>query len=268
MGIFAEALKEIKTSLLKVFLFEEILNAILVFLVAYLISSLLNFGLILPLIFSLVWLGTAFYKKLHIRHVKAVEANYKELQEKLSTAAEYATVDNRVANELKSEVLRNLKKVEESSFLNERGVYVKSIAAIALCFIILLLSPISAHFLKETFPDIFDGGAIQARLDAPFKVGDAKAKGETPLAIQNLKNDIYGAPTVAKLGSEELQVIFKPAGTELSTRNVKPPEELQFSEQFPEEVVSVAAESMEERIPKEQQELVRRYFRNVVESGR
>ncbi|MEK6854094.1 MAG: hypothetical protein AABX60_02050, partial [Nanoarchaeota archaeon] len=86
--------------------------------------------------------------------------------------------------------------------------------------------------------------------------------------IQSSKKDIYGQPSVAKLGSEELRVILKPAGTELSTSNVKPPEELQFNEQYPEEIVSVAAESMEERIPKEQQELVRRYFRNVVQAGR
>lgn len=265
MGIFAEALKEIKTSLLKVFLFEETLNAILVFLVAYLISSLFKLGLLLPVLVGLAYLGYAFYRKLHIRQVKAVEAKYKDLREKLSTAAEYATVENRVVNELKAEVLRNLKKVEESAFLNERRVYMKSVAAIALCFIILLLSPISIHFFKETFPNLFSGGdGAQANLDNAFKVGKEKAKGEAPLAIQNSKNDIYGAPTVAKLGSEELQVILKPAGTELSTRNVKPPEELQFTEQFPEEVVSVAAESMEERIPKEQQELVRRYFRNVV----
>lgn len=62
--------------------------------------------------------------------------------------------------------------------------------------------------------------------------------------------------------------MLKPAGTELGTSNVKPPEELQFDEQYPEEVVSVAAESMEERIPKEQQELVRRYFKSVVEASR
>ena len=268
MRIFAEALREIKTSLLKVFLFEETLNAILVFLVVYFISSLFNLGIVLPVIFGVAYLAYAFYRKLRIMPVKAVEANYKELQEKLSTAAEYAAVDNRVVNELKSEVLRNLKKVEESSFLNERKVYLKSVAAIVLCFIILLISPVSIHFFKETFPAIFGEGTVQARLDAPFRVGDEKAKGDAPLAIQNSKDDIYGAPAIAKLGSEELRVMFKPAGSELGTRNVKPPEELQFSEQFPDEIVSVAAESMEERIPKEQQELVRRYFKSVVESGR
>ena len=269
MGIFAEALKEVKSSLLKVSLFEETLNAILVFLVAYLISSLLKLGLLSPVLIGIAYFSYAVYKDLRIRHVKTVENKYKDLQEKLSTAAEYAAVENRVVNELKADVLRNLKKVEESAFFNERKVYTKSVAAIALCFLILLLSPISIHFFKESFPNLFGGGSeAQAKLAGPFKVSNQNAKGDAPLAIQNSKNDIYGIPTVAKLGSEELRVIFKPAGTELSTSNVKPPEELQFTEQFPEDVVSVAAESMEERIPKEQQELVRRYFKSVVQSGR
>ena len=265
MGIFAEALKEIKTSLLKVFLFDETLNAILVFLVAYLISSFLKLGLILPIIISLGYFGYAVYKDLHIRHVKTVETKYKDLQEKLSTAAEYASVENRVVNELKADVLRNLKKVEESSFLNERKVYLKSVAAIALCFLILLTSPISIHFFKQSFPGLFGGTGDSAMLKNPFKVGSQDAKGQAPLAVPNSKS-IYGTPTVAKLGSGQMQVILKPAGTELGTSNVKPPEELQFSEQFPDEVVSVAAESMDERIPREQQEIVRRYFKSVVES--
>ncbi len=80
MRIFAEALREIKTSLLKVFLFEETLNAILVFLVVYFISSLFNLGLILPVLFGVAYLAIAFFRKLRVMPVKAVEANYKDLQ--------------------------------------------------------------------------------------------------------------------------------------------------------------------------------------------
>ncbi|MEK6837275.1 MAG: hypothetical protein AABX69_01370, partial [Nanoarchaeota archaeon] len=165
-------------------------------------------------------------------------------------------------------VLQGLRKVEESSFLSERRIYVKSVAAVALCFVILLLSPVSLGFFKANLADLFSPDNSKQLQSGNFKVGKEKQKGELPIAIQSSKKDIYGQPSVAKLGSEELRVILKPAGTELSTSNVKPPEELQFTEHYPEEVVSVAAESMEERIPKEQQELVRRYFRNVVQAGR
>ena len=268
MGLFAEALKELKSSLLKVYMFEELLNAILVFLVAYLISSLFRLGLLLPAISGLAYLAFAIYRELRFRPDKAVESRYKELREKLSTAAEYANVESRVANELKAEVLQGLRKVEESSFLSERRIYVKSVVAVALCFVILLLSPVSLGFFKANLADLFSPDNSKQLPTGNFKVGKEKQKGELPIAIQSSKKDIYGQPSVAKLGSEELRVILKPAGTELSTSNVKPPEELQFNEQYPEEIVSVAAESMEERIPKEQQELVRRYFRNVVQAGR
>ncbi len=271
MGAFTEALKETKTALLKITLFEEALNAILVFLAAYLIASLFKIGLWLPLALGIGYFAFAAYRESRLRADKAVESKYKDLREKLSTAAEYANVDNRVVNELKYDVLKNLRKVEESSFLSERRVYTKSIAAVVLCFIILLLSPVSISFFKHTFPDIFPGlgqGRNSGISGTNFRLLNENNKNNAPIGPEKSKEDIYGAPTFAKLGAEELKVILRPAGMELSTRNVKPPEELQFTEQYPEEVVSVAAESMEERIPKEQQELVRRYFRNIVEANR
>ncbi len=269
MGAFTEALKETKTSLLKIMLFEEALNAILVFLVVYLIASLFRRGLLLPIIVSLGYLAFAVYRESHLKAERAVESKYKELKEKLSTAAEYVNVDNRVVNELKYDVLKNLRKVEESSFLSERRVYTKSIAAVVLCFVILLLSPVSVSFFHHAFPNIFPAlGDKNEIAGSDFRLLNEKNRNDVPIGPEKSKEDIYGAPTVAKLGTEELRVILKPAGTELSTSNVKPPEELQFNEQYPEEVVSVAAESMDERIPKEQQELVRRYFKNVVAANR
>ena len=270
MGAFTEALKETKSSLLKIMLFEETLNAILVFLVVYMISSLFRRGLMLPIIVSFGYLAFAVHRKSRMRADKAVESKYKDLKEKLSTAAEYANVDNRVVNELKYDVIKNLRKVEESSFLNERKVYLKSVAAVVLCFVILFLSPVTVSFLHHTFPNIFPalGGRNSGISGSDFKLINENKRNDVPIGLEKSKEDIYGAPTVAKLGTEELRVVLRPAGTELGTSNVKPPEELQFNEQYPEEVVSVAAESMDERIPKEQQELVRKYFKNVVAANR
>ena len=180
MGIFAEALKEVKNSLLKVFLFEEMLNAILVFLVAYLISSIFKISVIVPLLLGIGYGAFALYKELHLKPARMVETKYKDLKEKLSTAAEYAKVENRVVNELKAEVLQNLKKVEESSFLNEKRVYTKSIAVVVLCFVILILSPFSISIFKHSFPNLFSAqDNSDASAIAGFKLGKEKAKGET-----------------------------------------------------------------------------------------
>jgi hypothetical protein len=269
MGIFNEALKEVKSSLLKVSLFEETLNTIIVFLVVYFIGSFFKFGLILGLVAAGCYFVYALYKERRIRPNYAVETKYRDLKEKLSTAAEYASVDNRVVNELKAEVLKNLKKVEESSFIDEKKIYIKSVVAVGLCFIILLSSPISIGLFKATFPNLFADkqGSDSNTVSGNFKATAQKDQNDLNMAINEQKSDIYGAPTIAKLGSEELKVVLKPAGSELSSQKVKPPEELQFQEQFPEEVVSVASESMEERIPQEQQELVRNYFKDVVKGS-
>jgi hypothetical protein len=268
MRIFVNAIKEVRTSLIKVFLFEEALNAILVFLGIYIISTLFRLTFLLPFAAASAYFVFAMYREFRINPEKLVESKYEGLQEELSTAAEYSNIENPVTNELKTDVLKKLKNVEESSFCNERRVYAKSITVIVLCFIIIVISPFSISFFKATFPTIFDGGDEANKVISDFVVSDERGEGDNPLAVRTSDSEIYGNPTVAKLGTEELKVIFRPAGTELSTSNVNPVEDLQFAQYYPEEVVTVAAESMEERIPKEQQELVRRYFRNVVESGR
>ncbi len=270
MGTFTEALKETRTSLLKIRLFEQALNTILVFLAVYLVASLFRKGLLPPIIAGIGYLAFVIYKERRVKTAKAVESKYKELRETLSTAAEYANVDNRVVNELKYDVLKNLRKVEESSFLNERRVYAKSVAAVTLCFVILLLSPVSISLFHRAFPNLLPSLSSNNNeiSGSGFRLLNEKNRNDVPIGPVASDADIFGAPTFAKLGTEELRVVLKPAGTELSTSNVKPPEELQFNEQYPEEVVSVAAESMDERIPREQQELVRRYFKNVVDANR
>ena len=83
MGVFTEALKETKTTLLKLMMFEEALNAILIFLVAYLISSLFRLGLWPPIILSFGYFAFAAYKESRLRADKVVESKYKELREKV-----------------------------------------------------------------------------------------------------------------------------------------------------------------------------------------
>ena len=73
MRVFTEALREVKTSILKIYLFEEVLNAILIFLLAYLISSLFKLGLMPPLAAGLAYLAFAVYRESRLRASRMVE---------------------------------------------------------------------------------------------------------------------------------------------------------------------------------------------------
>ena len=80
MGTFTEALKETKSSLLKIMLFEEALNAILAFLAVYLITSLFRRGPLLPAIAGLGYFAFAIYREKRLRAADAVELKYKDLR--------------------------------------------------------------------------------------------------------------------------------------------------------------------------------------------
>ncbi|MBI2136984.1 hypothetical protein HYU12_00525 [Candidatus Woesearchaeota archaeon] len=269
MKSFKGAVAEIRSTLNRLIVFDTVINAILVFLVFFVVLAFFDLPLVYPLVVSAAYFFFVLRRRLRISKIRMVEQRYRNLNEKLRTAAEYADADNRVVRELHSEVLSDLRGVEDAAFVNEKRIYLKSIVIVALCFVILLLSPVSFGILDFNF-NIVDK-AQDVGGDSPFgpESGGSKIRvsvGSEDSGVKKVGGDIYGAPAIAKLGNDEIKVRLKPAGTELSIRDVGDVEELSFSDSYPVEAVAVAAEGYEESIPKEDLELVRNYFNTL--SGR
>ena len=71
---------------------------------------------------------------------------------------------------------------------------------------------------------------------------------------------------MAVLGSEELLLQLKSASQDLNIRKESDVSQKDFTENYPNEVYVSSAASFEENIPKERQELVKNYFKNLAES--
>lgn len=266
MADFKKAAKEVTSTLTKIILFNTALNTILVFLVAFVIFAFFRLPLIFPIAAAIIFAVYTGRKGLAVNKIRMVEQKYKGMDERLRTAAEYSSDDNLILKQLHTEVLHDLKNVEESAFLNEKNTYIKSLAIIGLCFLILILSPVTFGILNFNF-NLVESEVTEAEdPSGSAESGGSKIKflaGSEDTGLKKAGDDIYGKPTIAKLGDSEIKIRIKPAGTELSIRDIQEVDLPDFSESYPSEIQAVSAESYEETIAKEDLELVRNYFNRL-----
>ncbi len=255
MKLFINAIKEINRTLEFLIIFESILNAAIFFLAVYFLLSLLNLYPILAIIPTLVYAGIKLYVNSKSDKRLIVESKYAPLKEKLRTAADNIDKDNPVVNELEEEVISDLKNVGLSSFIQAKGVSYKIFAAIALSFIIVLSTTLNLYIVDlnkflSNLPDVLDN--IGSKRSANVLPGET-----------NESEDIYGESKLAVLGDKPIDIRIRPVNYEVNVREEGDVEKKQFDEIFPKDINVEQASALEEKIPEEQQELVKNYFNNV-----
>lgn len=259
MKVINDAIKEINRELDKLFLFDAALDTVIVFLIAFLVLSMLSLPLVYPIAAAAAYLIISSIFRLRENKVLDMESKFPALREKLRTAAETANVDNPVVNELHYEVLRDLRSTEESVFLSGKKTYIKATAIAMLCFIIIALAPVALPKIK-----LNPFGENKIIIEGAGAGGLSRGTGSGGDLVPS-KGSIYGAKTVAKLGSSELKVEIRPAGYELNIREIGAVEKRTFQEQYLGEIYTQPAEAYDENIPKEQLEVVKNYFTSVAE---
>ena len=253
MKQFSNVVKEINRTLNEITIFENIVNTTLVFLIFYLVLSIIDFRPLYALIPALLYL--AYYSYLSFRSSKAliVEGKYAPLREKLRTAADNINMESPVVEELEYEVTSEMKNVGLSMFINPRMLSYKIFAVILLSFLIIFATTFNLkilEFAKQKVPDIFQN---------PKGVGNfVAAKLET-------SEDIYGKENVAKLGDKELNIRLKPVDFKVNVKEQGDAQKQQFETVFPQEMIVKETVAYEENIPQEKQELVRNYFKKLAE---
>ena len=251
MKQFKIVLMEINRTLNELMLFENLVNTALVFLACYLVLSFFSVSFVFSFIPALAYLGIYTYIRLKMSKTKIVEDRYAPLKEKLRTAADNVEKDNVIVDELEYEVTTEMKSVGLSLFINPRNISYKILAATVLSFLIIFTSTFNIQFptIKKAVPDIFErsmkgaGNFIATKLES--------------------SDDIYGEEDVAKLGSDDLDIRIKPVDFKVSVKEEGSFQKKEFETIFPSDAVVKEASAYEENIPKEQQELVKNYFKKL-----
>lgn len=259
MRHFIRTLKDLKLTLDYLFMFSVFLNSIIVFLLFYLILSLFNFhAFYIALGISLLYFLRNSFRKLGEDKLEDVERVYDVLDEKLHTAADNVSKKNIIVESLQSEVVRDIDKVEASSFFNVKSTVTKLGLFLVLTFLIIFLAPVDlSDDVKEFMPDLskiwnlgFGGDVDKEELGELVRVKKTKDKDEAALEIK--RRDI-------------ISLKLKPLSTELKEEDVEDIRKWRFKSTFPVEIFPSNAEAFEENVPREQQELVRKYYDNLRE---
>ena len=179
------------------------------------------------------------------------------LNEKIRTSVDNIYKENPVVDELRNEVATEMKQVDYASFFKEKRTSFKILAIIFLCFTLIFLARYDVD-LKLNFERVF--GFIEGGFgNETGLVGDIiSATTGAP------DEDIFGDESLAELGREEMTVNINRVGYEINMDDVKDPSKKDFEQSlFPEDIGLEEAEVYNKDILKENQELVKNYFRNM-----
>jgi len=265
MKQFRYAVSEINNTLNSIILFDVFLSTVILFLIIYLVLLVIGYSGLYSIIPSLIYLAVMMAIKSRENKVRTVEKKYPMLDERLRTAADNVHLENEVIDELDRELIGEIKDVETSSFLDTRKSSMKIITSITLCFIILLLASFEIQPIKfdPVVHRIIRGLDISGKsnessnlaMGGPVGAGDVSLEGE-----------IFGQSAPVKFSRREEKIQIGTTGYEVNVRNIRDARPQEFQEQFPEEIFVESAAAYEENIPKEQQELVRNYFKKLAEA--
>jgi len=177
------------------------------------------------------------------------------LRKKLRTAADNVKKENPVVNELEEEVMHDLKHVGLSSFIQTKRVTYKLFSIILLSFAIVAATTSNLY--------IVDLNLFLSNLPEFLDNVNPKRADNILLGEINESDSIYGKSKLAILGNEEIDIRIIPANYEVNVREEGDVEQKQFDEIFPNEIAVDQASAFEEKIPEEEQELVKNYFNKL-----
>ncbi|MBS3175112.1 hypothetical protein J4440_04485 [Candidatus Woesearchaeota archaeon] len=260
MQIVEKALKELKNVMLLLHFGSRVIDSLLLFIFFLLLSIIFKFSwfyVLIPsigyLIFSLV------ISKVNNIYTK-VENKVPELNEQLRTAADNLYKSNPVVDSLKEDVVKNMKKVKTSYFINEKIIGIKLLILCGLSFLIVFLSFINVNFdfdLGIGNETILNKIGIRNYGQDPVKLNFFLSEGNI--------SDILGNKSIAELGNKELQLGIGQLQSDADLSIVDGESELDFNQpNFPKEIYTSYDVSYNEKIDKENQKVVKNYFDQII----
>lgn len=256
MKNFKKVLREINFSLDYILLFDSIISSVMIFLLSFLILSAFNISKLFGILPAVIYFIVESYIRFSKDKARIVEEKYPELNELLRTAEDNIALENPIINELQSEIVSKLRNVRLSAFLNTKRFSYKIFLCIILSFITISFSIFGINV-----------SLISPLIDNIQLFGGNKSLGSLNnlTTTLNISDEIYGDSAVAKLGNSLIDIKIKPAVFEVSVKEQGKPENKEFYESFPSDIYVEKTNTYEENVPKEQQELVKNYFKKIAE---
>jgi hypothetical protein len=280
-------LRDLEWGIEKTRIFLSLLDGLIVFLAAAFLFLLLQ----IPVSWAL--LPASLFTLLRLLRgedpLAAIERQYENLRIRLRTAYDNRDREGVVMDDLAENVNGMLKGVQFASFLDIRRLQLRIFLVTLLCFLIVSLAYVDVEpfdlqgFVRTELPErLSNGGGLGegagglgggegggAGTGEEGGIGEGAGVGgglDEEVTIEQLTEDLFKEPSVAKLEGEELELQIHLGSGETRTRDVEETREFEASPQtFP--VTPREAELYSDPIPEEHEEVVRRYFELLTEEA-
>lgn len=249
---------ELKLELLKLVLIQGILNGALLFLGLY---ALLVWILTLPLTTYLLLIAGGYVIVYCIRELRKID--YATIEEKEPTLRDilrtvYDNKDNKnlIIKALVEELAIRMQEVRPANFFNHSRAFFKMFLVIIIAVSLPFISSYKVQFAQwedaiRDFTNLIPG------FDDPVQV-------ELEEVVFSPEDDIYGDPSVALLGDEEVTVALATSMSNIDFTSPTEANSRKFTDQeAADEVYATTDASYEESIAKNKQKMVREYFKNI-----
>ncbi|MDO8555647.1 MAG: hypothetical protein Q7R96_00550 [Nanoarchaeota archaeon] len=259
MKTIERALGELRRALLLAKIFNNFVDLLLVFLASYLFFTIINITWYYSMIPTLIYAGFALRKKVQNIKYQEVEQRVPILKEKLRTAADNINKENIIVQQLQQEVLREMKYIKTSMFLQPFTNTLKMAALGMIAFAIVLTAALNVQ--------IFDFNVVVNDLQAKLQGGNIYLK-DLNITLQEGNENIYGEESILDYGSEELNLGMNTAEGNMDYSKEQAAQRLNFNGRYPtaQELKAVSDSAyVEKKLAKDDQELVKRYFNEITQ---
>lgn len=263
MKIIIDALLEIKKAFSLIGIFNILVNTLLIFAACFLVFFLVNVHWIFALVPAVIYCTFKFNTLKKRNEFREVERRVPELREQLRTVADNIDKENPIIESLHKEVLGKMKYVRVSSFIDSRWVLGKTLTLALIGIIAVWVSFNNVKFLD--FNELVFKTIEKAKELGGDKPEDKFKEFEDIYGYR--PRDIYGKSSIAELGTDELLLKIQPVSSEIDISQVKEAERHEFTGEFPKDIYATSDSSYKDDIPKEHQEVVKRYFGDLAKGG-
>ena len=260
MQIAEKALKEIKNFFLLLDIGNSLLNSLLLFLGILLLSNLFDFLWYYALIPGLAYFIYQLQKNYKVNKYSIVESKVPVLNEQLRTVADNINRTNPIIDSLKDDVVKKMKNVKTSYFIDYRNIIIKIMILGGIAFLVIFLAFVNVYF-SGTF----------MKLTEPIKEIGIRKSGDE-IIYRNVSvtegnlSEILGNKSLAKLQKRDLKLTINPLLSEVDPSNIGEVKPESFSPpNFPKEIYTSYDVSYNEKIARENQEVVRSYFEQITQ---
>ncbi len=261
---FPKLIKEIDFTFNLIIFFFVLIRTCIVFIISFLVITVFIPQWWLAFIPAIIYFAREKKSKGKINKLREIEKKYPALQDRLRTAKDNPDEGNVFIFDLHKEVLEKIREVNSSTFFNKKRAKNDIILLCTIALITILIAPWNIHLFDFSLdPSDLSNFNLRDLFDRNRK-NNGLAEEEGGLGVNE---DIFGDKSVANLGNKELELTISAGSSDIDIREVRETEDLGFEALYPEDLGATASASFEEQIKKEDQEIVKNYYKNIAGNG-